>query len=327
MTDQQPKALQLAAGNELRSLARPKGSSLYTFYMEAAAELRRLHAENEQLRQENAVVNFALHDYKKLSGYIKEEQDENDRLEAKIAELELQLESIGAGGVGPIMLAAAPQPPSRQSEPTDSMGIPLSCGKPLCASGQHHPLCVLASASQPQGEQEPLLDDRQLHIGACITEGRLYANVMRIEPNESVTVIAMASMDASYLTNRDCIARMLPAQQPRHKPLTDEQIKTLWGRFAPIVGGTLDFARAVERAHGIGRAAAPQQPQAYNHAANEQFRTALQTQKIEQLNAERDKLLAALEALADYVDERTGDNKCRPLENARAVIAQVGGAA
>lgn len=33
-------------------------------------------------------------------------------------------------------------------------------------------------------------------------------------------------------------------------------------------------------------------------------------------------LLDALEALADYVDERSGDNECRPLENARAAIAK-----
>lgn len=33
------------------------------------------------------------------------------------------------------------------------------------------------------------------------------------------------------------------------------------------------------------------------------------------------RLIAALEALADYVDERVGDSECRPLENARAAIA------
>jgi len=38
-------------------------------------------------------------------------------------------------------------------------------------------------------------------------------------------------------------------------------------------------------------------------------------------------LLTALEALADYVDERAGDNECRPLENARAAIAKAEGGA
>ena len=36
-------------------------------------------------------------------------------------------------------------------------------------------------------------------------------------------------------------------------------------------------------------------------------------------------LLEALNALADYVDDRAGDNECRPLENARAAIAKAEG--
>lgn len=36
---------------------------------------------------------------------------------------------------------------------TDSLGIPKSCGKPLCAPGAHHPLCSMNSekpvAAQP----------------------------------------------------------------------------------------------------------------------------------------------------------------------------------
>ena len=40
------------------------------------------------------------------------------------------------------------------------------------------------------------------------------------------------------------------------------------------------------------------------------------------LEAQRDteRLRGALESLADYVDERTHDNECRPLENARDVL-------
>ena len=38
-------------------------------------------------------------------------------------------------------------------------------------------------------------------------------------------------------------------------------------------------------------------------------------------------LLEALENLADYIDERAGDNECRPLENARAAIAKAKGEA
>ena len=35
------------------------------------------------------------------------------------------------------------------------------------------------------------------------------------------------------------------------------------------------------------------------------------------------RLRGALEALADYVDERTDDNECRPLENARTTLATI----
>jgi hypothetical protein len=38
-------------------------------------------------------------------------------------------------------------------------------------------------------------------------------------------------------------------------------------------------------------------------------------------------LLEALKVLADYLDERSGDNECRPLENARAAIAKATGEA
>ena len=38
-------------------------------------------------------------------------------------------------------------------------------------------------------------------------------------------------------------------------------------------------------------------------------------------------LLEALENLADYIDERAGDNDCRPLENARAAIRKAKGEA
>lgn len=46
-------------------------------------------------------------------------------------------------------LSAAPAAPEQQ-EPTDSMGIPVSCGKPLCSPGDHHPLCAQAP-SRHQG--------------------------------------------------------------------------------------------------------------------------------------------------------------------------------
>ncbi len=40
----------------------------------------------------------------------------------------------------------------KTSEPIDSMGIPLSCGRPLCSPGDHHPLCKLHTS--PAGDSE-----------------------------------------------------------------------------------------------------------------------------------------------------------------------------
>jgi hypothetical protein len=42
-----------------------------------------------------------------------------------------------------------PKVPAPVQEPVDSMGMPLSCGKPFCAPGDHHPLCKLAAQPAP----------------------------------------------------------------------------------------------------------------------------------------------------------------------------------
>ncbi len=39
---------------------------------------------------------------------------------------------------------------------------------------------------------------------------------------------------------------------PPRQPLTDEKLRAMWVNYAPIVGGVLEFARAIEAAHGIG---------------------------------------------------------------------------
>ena len=39
---------------------------------------------------------------------------------------------------------------------------------------------------------------------------------------------------------------------PKSQPLTDEKLRAMWANYAPIVGGVLEFARAIEAAHGIG---------------------------------------------------------------------------
>ncbi len=130
------------------------------------------------------------------------------------------------------MLAAAPQPPSRQSEPTDSMGIPLSCGKPLCAPGQHHSLCVLASAPQPPVVEQPPV--------AWTVAGQ----------------VQNWERDFSAYRTKHYVRPVYTHPQPRRKPLTDEQINTIvteqWGSRV-VHAAHRAFARAIERAHGIGQ--------------------------------------------------------------------------
>ena len=42
------------------------------------------------------------------------------------------------------------------------MGMPLSCGKPFCAPGDHHPLCKLAA--QPAPVQEHVKDNSNYRL-------------------------------------------------------------------------------------------------------------------------------------------------------------------
>ena len=134
---------------------------------------------------------------------------------------------------------------SKMVEPTDSMGIPLSCGKPLCAPGDHHPLCNLA---QPAAQAvAPELAGRLRnfvwvrHIDYARPEPEGY--VRDTAPNEAADIIAMLSAQIAAA----------PVAQPL-TPLTDEQIKALSNSCYD--GGHTDplilFARAIECAHGIG---------------------------------------------------------------------------
>jgi len=41
------------------------------------------------------------------------------------------------------------------------------------------------------------------------------------------------------------------AHPPRREPLTDEQIKEMWRKHAPNIGGIFEFAAEVEQYHGV----------------------------------------------------------------------------
>lgn len=55
---------------------------------------------------------------------------------------------------------AQPAPPKL----TDSMGMPVSCGKPLCSPDDHHPLCKLAEQPAQPEQDEPVDDLAQNHF-------------------------------------------------------------------------------------------------------------------------------------------------------------------
>ena len=42
------------------------------------------------------------------------------------------------------------------------------------------------------------------------------------------------------------------APQPARQPLDDGKLRAMWVQHAPYIGAPLEFARAIEKAHGIG---------------------------------------------------------------------------
>ncbi len=103
-----------------------------------------------------------------------------------------------------------------QQEPTDSMGIPMSCVKPLCSPGEHHPLCKLAE-KPAHVQQEP--------VGEW-GDGRSDAKRILWKPGY---VVAAKVGDKLYTSP--------PAQR---NPLTDEKVSDQQCRRL-LYGFMLDF--------------------------------------------------------------------------------------
>jgi len=61
----------------------------------------------------------------------------------------------GDNAITAIKQALAAPVVQKPIEPADGMGLPLSCGKPLCSPGDHYPLCRLATPPA-QPERKPL---------------------------------------------------------------------------------------------------------------------------------------------------------------------------
>jgi hypothetical protein len=55
-------------------------------------------------------------------------------------------------------------PGTRTDEATDGLGIPLSCGKPLCSPGHHHPLCGLSARTSEVDRTLQGIEEAQQHL-------------------------------------------------------------------------------------------------------------------------------------------------------------------
>lgn len=119
-----------------------------------------------------------------------------------------------------------------------------------------------ALTPQPPAQQT----EGPLFMGACITEGRLHATVMRREKSGSVTVVATAEMDAAKLHTHDGIASMnsQPPAQGDARALLEEvdaclvyirrRLHGLTPSYDGIFRTLSDASTAVEQLRRIGAA-------------------------------------------------------------------------
>ncbi len=96
---------------------------------------------------------------------------------------------------------------------------------------------------------EALLLAGQLESGEPVT-GSAAAELRRLHKVNQELLEAAAANEMETRGKLD-VVRLYAAPPPR-KPLTDEKLRAMWVNYAPIIGGVLEFARAIEAAHGIG---------------------------------------------------------------------------
>lgn len=158
------------------------------------------------------------------------------------------------------------QPAQPESE-TDSMGIPKSCGKPLCTPQNHHPLCRLYAAQPAQPVREPS-QVKVVEQSAILARGRFhFFKGEDGEPDdwewfEEGTNCDSGCIDA-VIVRADALAagRAALAGEQAKAPLTDEIDWAAVGRIiemndrvrGTLVSGTSNWGAAIYRAaHGIG---------------------------------------------------------------------------
>ena len=223
----------------------------------SAAELLRLHAENQQLRSD--------------------------------------LEAVGAGGVGPLMPPVAERPgvlmPSRSLVDQVIREIARYCNtgemddaESLLAElqfsidpAQQPPTTEQSSAvEQPQSDQDGLRASNEYLLG-CLRDWselaiRLHTRVAELESQAAAPpalelpqgeqgtaamakVVGMDEYGPMLLWNRAWTDFPVGTKLYTHsqrKPLTDEQITDLWIKHACSGAYIHAFAQAIERTHGIG---------------------------------------------------------------------------
>lgn len=256
-TLKQPEALRLAEKllNEYcDGLARAAGK-----------ELRRLHAESEQWHnRERRAAELANHNGKIIDG-----------LRARIADLESQLEAVGAGGVGPLM---APRV-EHQHESNSDNDLPIKNGQLSTASSMAPPgwKRFVQKAKEVHGQSDVVLAADLDRIAAPQPSEPAYLlRDFAADIGVGVMDLIAAMRDAglgNYSINMMLPTRVYVAMcqrlythPPKREPLRDEQIDkiadahlsadidTPVGEDEPVawVEGAYEFARAIERAHGIG---------------------------------------------------------------------------
>src|SRR5574344_952909 len=107
----QPEALRLADIGERLNVG-VHSQAIAEAYSEAAAELRRLHAETQDLRTRHycntAEIESLQNRVQELGEMARENRSKRViELERRIAEMEEQMAAIGAGGVEPLRKRAA----------------------------------------------------------------------------------------------------------------------------------------------------------------------------------------------------------------------------
>lgn len=208
------------------------------------SELRRLHEENQTLREKNGLLKYAL--------------TEHETLQAENAELEAMLDAVGAGGVGQSIkpqIQADTSPAAWAIYSDDGTAIRLWSKDKATAQDAADkfglPLVPLYTAPQPT--RQPLTDEK-LYALYCEAMKGYYVSSLHHWRNAEAHKFARA------------IEAAVANQPPPRQPLTVETFTKLAHRMATkythrsdpsfawyaFLPHTLEqFVRAIEAAHGI----------------------------------------------------------------------------